>query len=111
MPKNKGARARTRKLFSKNRIQKKENNSQIRKIKYKLNELVVIKPDSAYQKVFYYNLKNLPNKWYFGKYGYIIGTIRSKVKVALKKKIKNKKFFKTIILDKMHIRHVNTKLR
>jgi len=52
MSKNKGARARTRKLFRKNRIQRKENNSHVRKILYKINEKVIIKPNSSFQKVY-----------------------------------------------------------
>jgi len=52
MSKNKGARARTRKLFSKNRIQKKENNSHIRKTLYKINDKIIVKPNSSFQKVF-----------------------------------------------------------
>merc|ERR1712023_139642 len=103
MSKNKGARARTRKLFCKNRIQKKENNSQIEKISYKINDSIIIKPNSSFQ-------KDLPNKWYFGKIGRIIGITKTRAKVGLKKKIKNKKFFKTIILNKIHIRHINSKI-
>jgi len=102
MPKNKGARARTRKLFSKNRIQKKENNSHIRKISYKINDKIIIKPNSSFQ-------KDLPNKWYFGKIGRVLGVTQDKVGIGVQKKIKNKKFFKTIILDKMHIRHIYSK--
>ncbi|AIB10038.1 60S ribosomal protein L21A (nucleomorph) [Lotharella oceanica] len=100
MSKNKGARARTRKLFSKNRIQKKENNSHIRKTLYKINDKIIVKPNSSFQ-------KDLPNKWYFGKIGYILGTTETKARIGLQKKIKNKKFFKIITLDKMHIRHMN----
>lgn len=56
MSKNKGARVRTRKLFSKNRIQKKENNAQVYKITYKINDLVVIKSNASFHKV-YINFK------------------------------------------------------
>jgi len=98
MAKNKGARFRTRKLFSKNRIQKKENNLQIRKQKYKMNDIIILKPNSSFQ-------KTLPNKRYFGKFGRVLSVTKTKLTVGLKKSIKNKKFLKIITIDKMHVRH------